>query len=99
MTDDTPLPQATGEPTLVAARYALERSLGSGGMGEVFVARDRTLDREVAVPPSRSLVSGPAASRRLLSSAVRAGLVVPLVGLGAPDGAHVIYPLDRDVLV
>ena len=29
--------------------YRLERSLGQGGMGVVFLARDLTLDRQVAV--------------------------------------------------
>ena len=49
MTDDPLLPQATDDPTIVAGRYELERSLGTGGMGEVFVATDRTLDRPVAL--------------------------------------------------
>src|ERR671915_2393134 len=43
------------DPTLatlrgaLAERYALERVLGSGAMGQVFLARDVTLDRPVAV--------------------------------------------------
>jgi len=45
MTDEQPLPQATAEPTVVAGRYELERSLGSGGMGEVFAATARSIAR------------------------------------------------------
>jgi eukaryotic-like serine/threonine-protein kinase len=35
--------------TLFAGRYELVRSLGSGGMSELYLARDRLLGREVAV--------------------------------------------------
>ena len=37
------------EPVLVNGRYELGRRIGRGGMAEVFVARDRLLDRPVAV--------------------------------------------------
>ena len=38
-----------GDPVVINARYELGRRIGRGGMAEVFVARDRLLDRPVAV--------------------------------------------------
>ena len=33
----------------LAGQYTIERPLGQGGMGTVFLARDESLDREVAI--------------------------------------------------
>jgi eukaryotic-like serine/threonine-protein kinase len=51
--------------TVLAARYELLDKIGEGGMSVVWRARDRELDREVAIKLLRSYVAGdPAQSRR-----------------------------------
>ena len=54
----------------LAGRYSLERELGRGGMGIVFLARDVALDRPVAIkllPPA--MAAQPALRRRFLQEA------------------------------
>ena len=40
---------SSATPTIIAGRYRLERHLATGGMAEVWLATDLTLDRKVAV--------------------------------------------------
>ena len=63
-------PPGAAIPTVLAERYQLDRSLGNGGMGEVFEATDLTLHRSVAVKLlSSSLVQDEPARARFLREA------------------------------
>jgi tRNA A-37 threonylcarbamoyl transferase component Bud32 len=52
----------------VGARYAIKRTIGSGGMGVVYLARDRRLDRHVAI---KTLLPQLASDRTLRERFVR----------------------------
>ena len=75
----------------VAGRYSLERELGRGGMGVVYLAREVRLDRPVAIkvlPPARA--AQPALRERFLREArTAAKLSHPnIIPIHAVDEAH-----------
>ena len=101
---------AVNAPRLLADRYRLERRLGRGGMGTVYVALDTSLDRRVAAKLVREdLVGLPEAADRFQGEArVAAGFSHPNVvtvhdfGIAGGQAFLVMELLDgrtlRDVL-
>jgi tetratricopeptide (TPR) repeat protein len=73
-------------------RFLVERELGRGGMGTVFLARDRSLERAVAIKvlvPELSRAIGPerfAREIRVTAQLVHPN-IVPLFDSGASDGS------------
>jgi Tol biopolymer transport system component len=58
---------------LLDDRYDVQRELGRGGMGRVLVARDRKLDRDVAIKVVTAGADDPARAVRLVREARAAG--------------------------
>ncbi len=79
-------------PEILAGRYELRDSLGEGGMGHVYLAHDRELDRPVAVKVLKeTLADADAAERMLREAKIIARLehpgIVPVHDVGRlPDG-------------
>ena len=70
-------------PDLTGTRYELESEIGRGGLGVVYAARDRQLDRRVALKVLDSALAGEA---RLIAR-LEHPAIVPVYDTGAlPDG-------------
>ncbi len=75
----------------LAGEYSLQRELGRGGMGIVYLARDVQLDRDVAIKTLPAELASSAARDRFLREArTAAGLshphIVPIHRVGEADG-------------
>lgn len=91
-TEGTASPEFAALQSAVAGRYSLERELGRGGMGIVYLARDVALDRPVAIkllPPALTANEDNRA-RFLREARVAAGLshpnIVPIHLVEERDG-------------
>src|SRR5512143_3213018 len=87
-----PSPEFLELQAALAGEYSLQRELGRGGMGIVYLARDVPLDRDVAIKvlPSH-LAQSPASRERFVREArTAAGLshphIVPIHRVGEADG-------------
>ncbi|MFO0807438.1 MAG: serine/threonine-protein kinase [Gemmataceae bacterium] len=103
MSDSTLTPRQNAEPVWVfgrpshlpakLGRYTLERVLGEGGMGAVYLAHDSQLDRRVALKlPDLSNADRPQVDRFLREAKVAATLhhpcLCPLYDAGVIDGHY-----------
>src|SRR5687767_8907293 len=80
-------------------RYSIERSLGVGGMAEVFAARDLRHDRMVAIKVVRHDARSPRTADRFdrevrIAARLQHPHIVPLFDSGAADDAqYYVMPL------
>jgi serine/threonine-protein kinase len=81
-------PLAVGEPSSSGLRFRVVRPYAEGGLGKVSVARDRELNRDVALKEIKPQYAddGPAQARFVAEAEITGGLehpgVVPVYGLG-----------------
>ena len=98
--------QESCQRRLIADRYALEHPIGRGGMGVVWQARDRLLDREVAIKEVTVPDTVPKAERDSLRARVmrearaaarlsHPGAITLFDVLDEPDRAFIVMELVR----
>ncbi|HEY0972593.1 MAG TPA: serine/threonine-protein kinase, partial [Gemmatimonadales bacterium] len=83
----------------LAGEYSLQRELGRGGMGIVYLARDVQLDRDVAIKVLPSHLARPGSRERFLREArTAAGLshphIVPIHRVGEAGGRFVFFVMS-----
>jgi WD40 repeat protein/tetratricopeptide (TPR) repeat protein/tRNA A-37 threonylcarbamoyl transferase component Bud32 len=98
-TETTRATAHVGAPTSPGGRFRIIRLQAKGGLGEVFVARDEELHREVALKQIQSEYADSAESRSrfVVEAEITGGLehpgIVPVYGLGHYDDGRPYYAM------
>ncbi|HVU88540.1 MAG TPA: protein kinase [Pirellulales bacterium] len=93
--------RAPEEPAPDGADYELLDTIGKGGMGVVYAARQASIDRTVAIKMIRRDMAGDADQRqKFLSEAVVTGdldhpNIVPIYDLGSNESGALFYSMKR----
>jgi WD40 repeat protein/serine/threonine protein kinase len=96
---DATISFAVGTPTSAGLRFRILRPHAKGGLGEVYVAHDEELNREVAVKEiqKRHAADQDSRSRFLLEAEITGGLehpgIVPVYGLGQYADGRPFYAM------
>jgi serine/threonine protein kinase/Flp pilus assembly protein TadD len=90
---------AAGQATATQQRLQIERFHDKGGLGEIYVADDSQLDRQVAVKvlQNRHADNEGVRSRFVLEAKITGGLehpgIIPIYGLGRDDDGRPFYAM------
>ena len=92
------LSQVADEPDLSGTKYELLEKIGQGGMASVYLARDRELDRHVAIKVLAA-IDQPSRERLLQEARIIARLehpgIVPVHDVGVLPDDRVFYAMKR----
>jgi len=97
--EEIPTLPVAGWPTSTAGRFRIIRPHAQGGLGEVFVARDEELHRDVALKQIQERYAGnpQSRSRFILEAEITGGLehpgIVPVYGLGTYADGRPFYAM------
>jgi serine/threonine-protein kinase len=94
------LTRASMPPPAATRDFVLSSRLGEGGMGLVWLARQTSLDREVAIKELRHEIASPSTARALLVEARATGAlehpnIVPVHALGVDDAGAPMLVMKR----
>ena len=93
------LREAADQPDLTGTPYEILGTIGRGGMGTVYLARDRDLGREVALKVVEEGPSGDLAERMLREARILARLEHPGIWVGEHKIASIGVHVSRGVTV